>query len=429
MENKNQESAPTHPNQRLGSPSHESRSASSNEQAQKWSRPESPQHERHTSVQSPKRGKNANLPPPSFPQEIVVEILSNLPVKSLIRLRYVSKSWESLITDPFFIKKHLKRTRKDPTFSKQRVLMSTASAEPIQDSIRSFCLNAIYKDSIVNTTEIEYPSNEVCRSHRIVGSCNGLICIATRKDTVFLLNPALRVFKKLPDLGFKHRGPCNSVYGFGFDASVNDYKVVRVFCYRSTAVENGVCVYSLKTNCWRKIPDFPPGFPMKAGKHVDGSLNWAVVRRQGMDFFCYIVSLDLAEETYTEVLQPSYGDDAVHVRTLGVLDGCLCLTCNYGRSYADVWVMKEYGNSESWTKLFSIPFTLHPFRFEDFRTPLFVSETGEILMRLGENLVMYNPKENASRILGFPNDAISYIREVFVYEESLVSPIVGDRHR
>ncbi|KAE8698077.1 hypothetical protein F3Y22_tig00110602pilonHSYRG00089 [Hibiscus syriacus] len=275
------------------------------------------QHETHeVSAQSPKRSRNANLPPPSFPLEIIVEILSNLPVKSLLRFR---------------------------------------------------------------------------------------------QDTVILLNPALRVSKRLPDLGFKKRRGCYTVYGFGFDASLDDYKVVRVFCYQSKGFEDAyesiVRVYSLRTNSWRRIQDFHFGVPCnEAAKHVDGNLNWIVFHGQE-GFSCTIVSLDLAQETYKEVPQPCYGDGASE-RTLGVLDGCLCVLCNYGRLYAVVWVMKEYGKRESWTKLITIPYLPYP-GAEFYSAPLFVSETGVILFHLGMNLVLYDSKENAFRIPVIPYDAIS----------------------
>ncbi|KAK8560942.1 hypothetical protein V6N13_026377 [Hibiscus sabdariffa] len=106
----------------------------------------------------------------------------------------------------------------------------------------------------------------------------------------------------------------------GFDASVDDYKVVRVFWYQSKGFEEGyetiVRVYSLRTNCWRRIQDFPFEVHFnEAGKHVDGSLHWVVFHGQE-GFSC------LAQEMYEEVPQPCYGDGASE-RTLGVLDGCL----------------------------------------------------------------------------------------------------------
>ena len=44
---------------------------------------------------------------PILPYEIVVDVLSRLPVKSLMRFQCVCKSFKSLITDPSFAKKHL----------------------------------------------------------------------------------------------------------------------------------------------------------------------------------------------------------------------------------------------------------------------------------------------------------------------------------
>ncbi|MFQ6632338.1 hypothetical protein Gotur_008664 [Gossypium turneri] len=425
MENQNQKSTPTQPNQRLGSPCQELHSTSSNEQSQKRNSPESPQHESHVSAQSPKQSRNGSFPPPLFPQEIIFEILSNLPVKSLLRFRCVSKSWKSLIADNFFIKKHLKRTQNDPEFSKKRVFINIEDIAPgIQpgSTIKScsLTLKSIFEDPNVNTTEIEYPSKNESHSDWIVGSCNGLVCITIRENTVLLLNPTLRVSKRLPDIGFKKRRGY-TVYGFGFDASVDDYKVVGVFSYRSI-----VKVYSLRTNCWRRIQDFPfEVFSNEAGKHVDGTLNWAVFSGQDGDFS--IVSLDLAQETYKEVTQPCYGD-GVDWRTLGVLDGYLCVLCSYRKLYAEVWVMKEYGKRESWTKLVSIPYLPYE-RFEMFLTPVSVSKNGEILLRYGVNILLYNPKKNMFRIPMFPYDVISYISQAEVYEESLVSPTAVNQHR
>ncbi|KAL5787349.1 hypothetical protein ACOSP7_004298 [Xanthoceras sorbifolium] len=43
-----------------------------------------------------------------LPEDMIIEILSILPVKSLIRFRCVSKSWYALVRSSSFISKHLK---------------------------------------------------------------------------------------------------------------------------------------------------------------------------------------------------------------------------------------------------------------------------------------------------------------------------------
>ena len=49
----------------------------------------------------------------TLPQELVEEILSRVPVKSLRRLRSTCKRWyhQALFKDPRFIKKHFDKTR------------------------------------------------------------------------------------------------------------------------------------------------------------------------------------------------------------------------------------------------------------------------------------------------------------------------------
>jgi hypothetical protein len=40
-----------------------------------------------------------------LPEEMILEILIRLPVKSLMRFKIVSKPWRAMITDPSFIRR------------------------------------------------------------------------------------------------------------------------------------------------------------------------------------------------------------------------------------------------------------------------------------------------------------------------------------
>ncbi|GJU46687.1 ribonuclease H-like domain-containing protein [Tanacetum coccineum] len=114
-------------------------------------------------------------------------------------------------------------------------------------------------------------------------------------------------------------------YGFGYAKSTDDYKVVGV-----SNADNKVKMYSLNTGNWKNLSDFPHG--------------------------CRIVSFDLETEIYDEVLHPKY-DEGNKTLDLGVLGGWLCMVCNYDTNHVvDVWVMKDYGEKDSWTKLVSIPY-------------------------------------------------------------------------
>ena len=47
--------------------------------------------------------------PITLPDELITEVLSFLDVKSLMRFKCLSKSWNSLTSDPFFVELHLNK--------------------------------------------------------------------------------------------------------------------------------------------------------------------------------------------------------------------------------------------------------------------------------------------------------------------------------
>ncbi|KEH16639.1 F-box and associated interaction domain protein [Medicago truncatula] len=55
----------------------------------------------------------ATSSPPNLPSDLIMQILSWLPVKFLIRFTSVSKHWKSLILDPNFAKLHLQKSPKN----------------------------------------------------------------------------------------------------------------------------------------------------------------------------------------------------------------------------------------------------------------------------------------------------------------------------
>jgi len=46
--------------------------------------------------------------------DVITEILSALPVKSLLWFSCVNKSFDALISDPYFVQKHLKKLKRNP---------------------------------------------------------------------------------------------------------------------------------------------------------------------------------------------------------------------------------------------------------------------------------------------------------------------------
>ncbi|MCI28029.1 F-box protein, partial [Trifolium medium] len=61
------------------------------------------------------------------------------------------------------------------------------------------------------------------------------------------------------------------------------------------------------------------------------------------------------------------------------LKGCLCIV-SQRPNYSDGWIIKEHGNEQSWTKLFSVPNMTYPELYAYGRI-LYVSEDDQVLMQ------------------------------------------------
>ncbi|KAL2932212.1 F-box protein CPR1 [Bienertia sinuspersici] len=153
------------------------------------------------------------------------------------------------------------------------------------------------------------------------------------------------------------------VYGFGYDHVNDDYKLLRIIQSREKTIDfhvTEVKLYSLNSNCWKRVRDFPSeyyiSYGMCWGVHVNGCLHWLAIRKPQSDGAKEIVAFDLKTEEYKVVPQPKYSRGAKEFFVIeGVLDGCLMMQALYPKNRTDVWIMKEYGVKESWTKLFTIP--------------------------------------------------------------------------
>ncbi|PIN16732.1 hypothetical protein CDL12_10607 [Handroanthus impetiginosus] len=352
---------------------------------------------------------------PHLPPEIITEILSRLSVKSLLKLKSTSKSWHSLISSEHFIKTHLENSEKNPISANHRIL--SVVKKPNYE-LKHFSLRPLLYEQATEAKRGDFPIDKSVHSLKLVGSCNGLICILINKKIFFLWNPVTAESKKLPDLDV-------SVYiserGFGFDKSSGDYKVYAVSSRRPT-IGN---IYSLKTDSWTRINnDLEDGYTLgsKTGTFLSGNLHWTITSKELNWRWC-ILSLDLKNEVFGIMEQPS---DAIHVDfdpLVGVLDGCLSTLYYYpDDGYLEFWVLKQYGVKESWSKLMTVSHQDYNDAMDMRPLQSFVISPNErVLFKYGSviGIAVYNPKENRvedPKILAFDQFLNSDI-----YVESLVS--------
>jgi len=372
--------------------------------------------------------------------ELIVEVISFLDVKSLMRFKCVSKSWNLLISDPFFVKKHLLKSSRKPYLT---LLSSSYSKIAL---LNPFPISRLFENSSVNLVD-HNPNCQLidCRDqHDIIGSCNGLICFhGSVQDTaeiyLYLWNPAMRTFseKSMPFWYFD--SDSLSEFSFGYDSLTDKYKVVDFHHSR-------VRVFTFGDNVWKNIQSFPT-HPyictyncVNCGVYLNNSLNWLSLLNGVCSSFYYwkdisidqfvIISLDLGMETYTQIPFP-WGFDEVPPAApiVCVLMDSLCFSHYSRENNFIIWQMKKFGFQESWTKLLKFNYVsifgslLPSFNFQvDHLWPLHLSEDGDtlILANTDGQLIHYNMIDNR---IADKSLITNYTDWFFVdnYVESLVS--------
>lgn len=353
---------------------------------------------------------------------IFFEILIRLPVKTLLKMRSVSKSWISRISTPEFVKAHLNFSANNREFAHHRVL-SIRSGSHIHDDghitrwryFRTFSLYAIlYGESPCFPVEL----HNFGVSYNVLGSCDGLFVISKTWydndiENLFLWNPSIRRLSKLPYSGIDVRKR-RFAYGFGYIKCQNDYQIVEIVASKPSYLIADISVYSLRNNSWKTIQEFPSISLPENVKFVKGQVHWITGGGSGNNATWF----NPGDEKFGNVALPIPSGDTFNWKLVSS-SGNLCMTCDY-RNKTDVWIMKEYGLAESWTIVGSIPKFVNK-----VVRPIFISRNDEILLQDVSGLVWwYVSRDDGSFDRPEDQTRCEYDRgsELNLYIESLVSP-------
>ncbi|XP_050229906.1 F-box protein CPR1-like [Mercurialis annua] len=278
-----------------------------------------------------------------IPCDIMRDILKQLPVKSLLRFRCLSKAYCSLIDTRDFINLQLStNTNSSLIIVHQKVDHDVKRYTIDLDSSEVECDNPLSKSSYIIRANYWDHLKTSCF---IFGSCNGLILLRNPQQGMLLWNPSTKKQRKLPDFwgpGDETRS-CNFfLRGFGYDPASDDYKAVMIL--RTINGGHETMVYSVKHNSARRVEDCPyePDYHIDSGTLIGSCLHWIVPEPK------LIVAFNLEYERYGVVPIPDGCKNVpqCHMK-LGEVEGCLCVSVDGG--YVGIWVMKE-----SWTRILSV---------------------------------------------------------------------------
>uniref|UniRef100_A0A7C9FLF5 F-box domain-containing protein n=1 Tax=Opuntia streptacantha TaxID=393608 RepID=A0A7C9FLF5_OPUST len=386
-----------------------------------------------------------------LPDELIfTEILPRLPVKSLICFKLVSKQWNSLISSTDFAKTHLQHTVANPNFSADPssrcvVIRNSSSLRILNyasyDNFGGF--NSSYNIIDAELDEFECPNLDG-GSPILIGSANGLVCLGVEYDEIgykfvvynpctgdyFAANEPLEDFGSCPDGAL--------FFGFGYVTSSDDYKILMMDIPKKRTLLSSIFVYSLRSDSWQSHNGFDKRemeILSDEGVLVHETLHYAVSGRCGSSRWDWdsslkkkkcIAAFNLVSEEFNMVPLPwaKFGHDHAYYRgdssfQLSMMDRCLCAWAKCRDGGVQMWMLKQYGERDSWTKMFNLniyrEWGIRPQEFFGF------SPTGKVLVQTdNDDLVLTNVDKCVSKYVILVRQTTSMEAASFV--GSLLSP-------
>ncbi|GAB2218845.1 hypothetical protein Drorol1_Dr00002077 [Drosera rotundifolia] len=237
-------------------------------------------------------------PPPPYPavesvagnEDLLVEILSRLSTKPVIRFKSVSRHWFHLISGRRFSLIHSRRNPKPPCSAlflhssppfATAASSSSSSSSPFSSEFQFIPLSlSSFHSPPPSLSRINFSSSTTTS---ILQSCNGLLLVCDRGSrndgsdcSYYVCNPTTDAVSEVVCPDFV--GECVVGVNLAFDPSRWDQ--YRVICVRNSEIEERfhvIDVYKPSTGAWRRVTDgFIPSFDMEfeRGVYWNGSVHW-----------------------------------------------------------------------------------------------------------------------------------------------------------
>ncbi|XP_050211310.1 F-box/kelch-repeat protein At3g23880-like [Mercurialis annua] len=295
-------------------------------------------------------------------QEILIEILKRLPVRSLLKFRCVSKSWNSLISSSTFISSQVSHSTGPNSSIKSYSFVKQKSVPDCKERFILYNDGDDDEDFTIHRELDEFPYKDQ-RYLEVIGSCKGLICLSdSRYARFYVWNPIVKKCLTIFSLD------SSFVVGFGYDYKKNDYKVVKILHQpEKTKMSIEVKIYEVSTSSWRSKTVANHGFVTfcfgdRKRTYLNGVYHW-LARIPGKDGSSSgkltLASFDLGIEVFKETKIPDeLAEDNENHLSLVVCGDSLALIQHLSWKSDDfswslgyyenccIWVLNEYG----WSK-------------------------------------------------------------------------------
>ncbi|CAH8261214.1 unnamed protein product [Arabidopsis lyrata] len=371
-------------------------------------------------------------------EDVFMDILSRVSVKSIWSLKTLSKHWHGSISTTYFCKLQLAHSRKNPSF----IVCPT-----LETSMKLYSMDSrSFELSPLNTIDPSERSHGV--SLYMISSFNGLICcvnVIFDEDVeskffdlqIWICNPCTGETLLLPQ--GRPSFECEPCVGVAYSSNTSDYRIFRIFCTGKKIPEERESVegyyvregyayecemFSSSTGSWKNI-GLVPCVPMDCGLRpyktghicVEGKVYWLV----SLDEPGKILSVNL-EGRFKVINLPEYeanqkGEDKITEGThLINLKGSLALLVLHPGSM-DIWLLKDNGETYSWVP---VPLLKYHIRIKDDELVLTVTSLKNKIICVTEtHWHIYNVDTGKWKKIRGPRTGFGY-PAVFPFTESIL---------
>ena len=339
----------------------------------------------------------------------MIKVLYNLPPKSLIRFKLVSKDWSNLIGNSDFVSKNIlnesivnsdvQSQDANPRF----ILIKTRESIDPPKQLYSFHSFETLKCSYQTSLHLPLPETSSYQKLDIVACCRGLICLYdfSEKREIYVWNPIEPTPEHLPSFVIPYVEVINievHCVAFGVDPQTDELKILRVIRGDDTFCMNAyqaVELFSLHSRSWKQLNResdvmFSGILDNKDTQaYLEGFSFWYADATE--DNAERIVRFDFSKETFQTTLLPDetvIGCASNRRHILKALNKSLSLVVlkDWNKDpYFEIWVLLEFEVRASWTKLFKIDCS------NDIRILLGFWKNAKIFLDKKGELVLFDP--------------------------------------
>ncbi|KAL1547930.1 F-box protein-like protein [Salvia divinorum] len=331
---------------------------------------------------------------PSLPTDLIINILSRLPVKSLGKFKSVSKEWLQLITDPHLLSAHRELSLSNPNIV--LVKKTPFLEKPLMRKCTRFDVSSLSFDGVSKNLDFSLYLNDDENNIEMLPSKWDLICFVSDSG-FYACNPSTQVMVKLPEASCCTSGEVNA--GMGYVKERGEYVLVHLFD-RSLDLhvdyDIGCEVLRLRDgeDCAWEVVDANCPFVVRGwGVLVDNVFYWMIWDEYNQPGDEAIVSFDLEKEEFGTVSPPEGCFDPNGAWSLVELGGRLCLVDSMIRPMTmDIWVLEDVENHK-WVREYSIQMNGYTSDMLNFIVPLDYQDGKIVMDAKQESLDYYDVKK------------------------------------